>query len=331
LWARFSARSPRSFSSSFASDEREMSSPRRLVAILGPTASGKSALAISLAEKLHGEILCCDSTQVYRHFDIGTGKVPQAEQKGIRHHLVDLVEATDVFTAGDYRRVALQTLGEVSNRGKMPILTVGTGLYLRALLEGLDDLPARSEAIRERLRQRAKKNGPEYLHRILVRRDPVGAARIASRDTQKVIRAIELSLLTGKPASQLLGRNRKPLKGFTVVKIGLMPARERLYARIDRRVEEMLESGWLDEVRSLIRMGVAPSAKPFTFLGYAQIREHILRGAPLEPMLREIQQATRRYAKRQITWFRRESYVPWLTGFGHEEQIKVAAENLLAP
>jgi tRNA dimethylallyltransferase len=308
-----------------------MSSPRKLVTILGPTASGKSALAISLAEKLNGEISCCDSTQVYRHFDVGTGKVPQAEQRGIRHHLVDLVEPHEVFTAGDYRRIALETLEEVSTRGKLPILTVGTGLYLRALLEGLDDLPARSEAIRERLRQRTAKNGPEYLHRILKRRDPTGAARIAPRDTQKIIRAIEVSLLTGKPASQLLGRGRNPLAGFSVVKIGLMPARALLYARIDQRVEEMLALGWVDEVRSLIRMGVAPSAKPFTFLGYAQIREHILRGAPLETIVREIQQATRRYAKRQITWFRREVNVHWSEGFGHEEKIKVAAENLLTP
>lgn len=308
-----------------------MNAPRRLVAILGPTASGKSALAISLAEKLNGEILCCDSTQVYRHFDIGTGKVPRTEQRGIRHHLVDSVEPAEVFTAGDYRRVALETLEEVSSRGKLPILTVGTGLYLRALLEGLDDLPARSEAIRERLRQRAAKNGPEYLHRILARRDPTGAARIAKRDTQKIIRAIEVSLLTGTPASQLLGRGRNPLAGFVVMKIGLMPARALLYARIDHRVEEMLESGWLDELRSLIRMGIAPSAKPFTFLGYAQLREHILCGAPLETIVREIQQATRRYAKRQITWFRREANVHWFEGFGHEEKIKVAAENLLTP
>jgi tRNA dimethylallyltransferase len=308
-----------------------MNAPRKLVAILGPTASGKSALAISLAEKLNGEILCCDSTQVYRHFDIGTGKVPQAEQRGIRHHLVDLLEPTEVFTAGDYRRVALETLEEVSKRGKLPILTVGTGLYLRALLEGLDDLPARSEAIRERLRQRAEKNGPEYLHRILKRRDPAGATRIAKRDTQKMIRAIEVSLLTGKPASQLLGRGRNPLAGFTIVKIGLMPARARLYTRIDQRAEEMLASGWLDEVRNLIRMGVAPSAKPFTFLGYAQFRTHILHGAPLESALREIQQVTRRYAKRQITWFRRESDVHWLTGFGFEEKIQVEAVQILRP
>ncbi|MGC1105585.1 MAG: tRNA (adenosine(37)-N6)-dimethylallyltransferase MiaA [Candidatus Acidiferrales bacterium] len=298
-----------------------MNLPRRLVVILGPTASGKSALALDLAQKLDGEVVCCDSTQVYRHFDIGTGKVPPAEQMGIRHHLADLAEPEDVFTAGDYRRHALQTLEEICHRGKLPILTVGTGLYLRALLEGLDDLPGRSEALRERLRQRAASRGPEYLHRILAKCDPVGALQIAKRDAQKLIRAIELCILTGKPASQLRG-NRAGLKGFSVAKIGLMPEREKLYAQIDRRVEAMLASGWIEEVQELIRLKIAETAKPFTFLGYAQIREHILRGTPLASAVREIQQATRRYAKRQITWFRREPDVHWLKGFGRDEKIQ---------
>ncbi|MGB6483592.1 MAG: tRNA (adenosine(37)-N6)-dimethylallyltransferase MiaA [Candidatus Acidiferrales bacterium] len=299
-----------------------MNPPRRLVVILGPTASGKSALALDLAQKLDGEVVCCDSTQVYRHFDIGTGKVPPAEQMGIRHHLADLAEPEDVFTAGDYRRHALQTLEEICHRGKLPILTVGTGLYLRALLEGLDDLPGRSEALRERLRQRAASRGPEYLHRILAKCDPAGASQIAKRDAQKIKRAIELCILTGKPASQLRGRHRAGLKGFTVIKIGLMPEREELYAQIDRRVEAMLASGWIEEVQELIRLKVAETAKPFTFLGYAQIREHILRGAPLPSTVSEIQQATRRYAKRQITWFRREPDVNWLEGFGRNEKIQ---------
>lgn len=307
-----------------------MSALRKLVAILGPTASGKSALAIALAEKLNGEIVCCDSTQVYRHFDIGTGKTIAAEQKGIRHHLMDIAEPGQVFTAGDYRREAREALEEITARGRLPILTVGTGLYLRALLEGLDDLPARSEAIRERLRQRVQNNGPEYLHRILARRDPVSAERIASRDTQKIIRAVEVSLLTGKPASQLLGRARDALQGFTVIKIGLLPPRAKLYARINSRVGEMFAAGWVEEVRSALRCGISPSAKAFTFIGYAQIREHILHGAPLEPAVPEIQQATRRYAKRQITWFRREPNVHWLVGFGHEENIQTEALRIIA-
>lgn len=306
-----------------------MNGRRRLVVILGPTASGKSALAIDLAQKWNGQILCCDSTQVYRHFDIGTGKVLFAEQRGIRHHLVDLVEPQDVFTAGDYRRLALETLAETAAGGKLPILTVGTGLYLRALLEGLDDLPLRSEALRKRLRERAATRGPEYVHRILARCDAASSQQIRPRDTQKMIRAVEICLLAGKPASQLRGQSRTGLEGFSVLKIGLMPEREALYGQIDRRVQAMLASGWLDEVRRLMRAPIPRDAKPFGFLGYAQLRDHLERGTPLEAAVREIQQATRRYAKRQLTWFRRESNVHWLSGFGHEGDIQSQAGELL--
>jgi tRNA dimethylallyltransferase len=308
-----------------------MNGERRLLVILGPTASGKSTLAVELAQELGGEVVCCDSTQIYRHFDIGTGKLPVAEQKGIPHHLTDLAEPEDVFTAGDYRRHALQALEDISARGKLPILTVGTGLYLRALLEGLDDLPGRSEALRERLRHRAATRGAEYLHRILAKCDRAGAAKIAARDTQKIIRAIELCILTGKPASELRGRNRTGLTGFRVLKIGLMPPREELYTQIDRRVDAMFASGWVEEVRGLILRGVPTNAKPFTFLGYGQIRDQIAdaSGRPLDAVVREIQQATRQYAKRQITWFRRELDVQWLSGFGNECEVQRQALEIV--
>lgn len=301
-----------------------MSAGKRLIAILGPTASGKSTLAIHIAKQLDGEVVCCDSTQIYKHFDIGTGKLTASEQQGIQHHLVDLAEPNDVFTAGDYRRVAQQTIEDICARGKLPILTVGTGLYFRGLIEGLDELPGRSEALRERLREKAARRGPEYLHRLLRRRDAAGAAQIAARDGQKLIRALEICLLTGKPASQLRGRNRAGLKGFFVTKIGLGPPREALYARIERRVESMLASGWIEEVRSLM-MRISPNAKPFSFLGYGQLREHIADERPLEDVTREIQQTTRRYAKRQITWFRREHDVHWAEGFGFEAAVKAMA------
>lgn len=307
-----------------------MSPPHRLAVILGPTASGKSTLAIHIAQTLGAEVVCCDSTQIYKHFDIGTGKLSQAEQKGVPHHLVDLVEPDEVFTAGDYRRIAEQTIKDICKRGKLPILTVGTGLYLRALLQGLDELPERSEALRQRLRERAAERGSEYLHRILLRRDPAGAAQIAPRDLQKLIRALEICFLTGKPASQLRG-NRAGLQGFAVTKIGLMPSREALYARIDTRVQSMLEAGWVDEVRGLIQLRIPSTAKPFTFLGYAQIREHTLNERSLEDVTREIQQSTRRYAKRQITWFRRERDVRWLSGFGDEECIQREALGTVSP
>jgi tRNA dimethylallyltransferase len=305
-----------------------MSPPHRLLVILGPTASGKSALAIHIAQRLCGEVVCCDSTQIYKHFDIGTGKLRSEEQAGIPHRLVDLAEPDEVFTAGDYRRVAEKTIKDICDRGKLPILTVGTGLYLRALLEGLDELPERSEALRQRLRERAAQRDSEHLHRILRRRDPAGAGQIAPQDLQKLIRALEICFLTGKPASQLHG-NRTGLQGFSVTKIGLMPPREALYGRIDSRVQRMLEAGWVDEVRGLIQLGVSSTSKPFTFLGYAQIREHILKGSSLQDVTGEIQQATRRYAKRQITWFRRERDVHWLTGFGDEECILREALRLL--
>jgi len=306
-----------------------MNAPRRLVVILGPTASGKSALAIALAEKLGGEVVCCDSTQVYRHFNIGTGKVPAAEQRGIPHHLVDLVEPDEIFTAGEYRCRALEVLEAIHMRGKLPILTAGTGLYLRALLEGLADTPARSEAIRGRLRQRASRS-PGYLHKILSRLDRESAAHIAPADTQKVIRAIEIRLLSGEKASELHRRGRSGLAGYLVVKIGLMPARAALYGRIDRRVTAMLESGWLDEVGSLLRHGIAPASKPFEFLGYSQLSDVLAGKTEMDGAIKQIRQATRRYAKRQITWFRKERAVHWLDGFGDDTAIEAEAVDIIA-
>ena len=188
-----------------------MNDPSRLIVILGPTASGKSALAIRLAEEFGGEIVVCDSTQVYRHFDIGTAKVPPAEQRGIPHHLVDIVEPAEVFTAGEYRRRALAVLDDLRHRGKLAILTAGTGLYLRALLEGLSEAPERSEELRDRLREKASRRGAEYLHRLLKRLDPATATRIAPRDTPKIIRAIEMRILTGKPVGEIHGtRPQRP-------------------------------------------------------------------------------------------------------------------------
>jgi tRNA dimethylallyltransferase len=302
-----------------------MSALPRLVVILGPTASGKSELGIHLAENLGGDILVCDSTQVYRHFDIGTAKVPLDERRGIRHHLIDLVEPEEVFTAGDYRRHALEVLEDVRGRRKMPILTAGTGLYLRALLEGLADAPARSEELREHLRKRAKKHGAEYLHRLLTRLDRETARRIAPRDIQKIIRAIEIRVLSGKGVADVHRAGRPALQGYDVRKIGLLPPRPALYSRIDARVISMIEAGWFDEVRRLIAAGVPPDAKPFQFIGYAELRA-CLEGSPAQDAaIKQIQQSTRQFAKRQITWFRKEKHVQWLTGFGSEPAIQSAA------
>lgn len=306
-----------------------MNAHRRLVVILGPTASGKSALAIALAERLNGEVVACDSTQVYRHFDIGTGKVPVAERRGIPHHLIDLVEPEEVFTAGEYRRRATEVLDAICARGKLPILTAGTGLYLRALLEGLADAPMRSEQLRERLRQRAARREPEHLHKILKRLDAESASRIAPGDTQKVIRALEIRVLSGEPASALHQRGRAGLEGFRALKIGLMPPRSVLYQRIEQRVTAMLESGWLSEVKILLNKGIAPTSKPFEFLGYSQLRDVLAGRMMLDEAIRQIQQATRRYAKRQITWFRKEPGVHWIERFGDEPTTAANALELI--
>ncbi|HUA00560.1 MAG TPA: tRNA (adenosine(37)-N6)-dimethylallyltransferase MiaA [Candidatus Aquilonibacter sp.] len=302
-----------------------MSELPRLVVILGPTATGKSELGIRIAERLGGEILVCDSTQVYRRFDIGTAKVPLAERRGIPHHLIDLVEPDEIFTAGDYRRRAIEVLQDLRGRGKVPVLTAGTGLYLRALLEGLADAPTRSERLRERLRKRAEERGSPYLHRLLARLDRETADRIAPRDTPKIIRAIEICVLAGKGVGEVHREGRAALTGYEVRKIGLLPTRAALYERIDARVLSMIETGWIEEVRRLVAQGVRADAKPFQFLGYSQLRACIEGCLTQGAAIKEIQQATRRFAKRQITWFRREKDVDWLTGFGDDREIVSAA------
>jgi tRNA dimethylallyltransferase len=306
-----------------------MSALARLVVILGPTASGKSHLAIRLAQELQGEVLACDSTQVYRRFDVGTGKVPVPERLGIPHHLLDLVEPDEVFTAGEYGARAAAALADVTRRGKLPILTAGTGLYLRALLEGLSDAPRRSEELRERLRRKTRARGPLHLHALLARIDPQAGKRIAPRDTQKIIRAIEIRILAGKAVGEIHGAGRKALEGYAVRKIGLAPPRAALYDRINARVMAMIASGWPDEVHRLIDDGVPPESKPFQFIGYAELREHLASRLPLQAAMESIQQATRRYAKRQLTWFRKEPGVHWLAGFGDDGTIAAEALRLV--
>ncbi|MGH9573716.1 MAG: tRNA (adenosine(37)-N6)-dimethylallyltransferase MiaA [Candidatus Acidiferrales bacterium] len=292
-----------------------------LIVVLGPTASGKSSLGIELARRFNGEVVVCDSTQVYRHFDIGTAKVPAAEQHGVPHHLTDLVGADEVFTAGEYRRRAVAVLDDLKNRSKLPVLTAGTGLYLRALLEGLADAPERSEELRSRLRESVQNRGAEYLHRLLTKIDPDASKKIAVRDAQKVIRAIEIRMLARQTVGEVHRSGREALQGFHVTKIGLLPNRKALYAHIEARTREMIAAGWLEEVRALVSKGTSPDAKPFQFIGYRELANHIDGKISLEEAVRRIQQATRQFAKRQITWFRREPDVHWLEGFGTEPPI----------
>jgi tRNA dimethylallyltransferase len=325
-----------------------------LIAILGPTASGKSALAVALAQKFSGEVLVCDSTQVYRGFDIGTAKPTDQERGGIAHHLLNLVEPSERFTAGDYRRRAIEVLAELARdkngrtgsgsgggtggekrgltpgptpgSGRLPIFTVGTGLYLRALLEGLADAPQRCEVVRARLNTAADRHDADYLHRMLGRLDPSAAKRISPRDRQKLIRALEVCLLTGKPLSDLHDEGREPLRGYTPLKIGLNPPRAELWRRIELRTHAMLERGWLTEVAAL---SANELPKPFEFLGYRQLRAHLQEGQPLAQAVEEIVFATRRYAKRQMTWFRREPNVHWISAAGDAHETLEAASALI--
>jgi tRNA dimethylallyltransferase len=306
-----------------------MSALPRLYVVLGPTASGKSALGIALAQLVGGEILVCDSTQVYRHFDIGTGKVPPTEQQGIAHHLMDIVEPDAVFTAGEYRRRAAETLEDLRSRGRVPVITAGTGLYLRALLEGLAESPERSEELRERMREIVARRGPARLHAILARLDPETAARVEAADTQKVIRAVELRLLAGRPVGDIHRSGREPLQGYEIVKIGLAPQRPALYARIHERIDAMIAAGWIDEVRHLIDSGVPETAKPFQFIGYSQWREYLHQKLSREEAIEQIRKATRHFAKRQQTWFRREAGVHWIEGFGDVPATIRAAEKFI--
>jgi tRNA dimethylallyltransferase len=293
-----------------------------LVVIVGPTASGKSALGVWLTEQLNGEVIACDSTQLYRGFDIGTSKPTMEERRGVMHHLLDILDGTEDATAGGYRELAIEVLKDLRARKKLPILTVGTGLYLRALLEGLADVPQRSEELRERLRARAAEHEPDYLHQILRRLDRASAGKIAPADEQKLIRAIEVCLVSKRPLSEVYRSGRKPLEGWRAIKIGLKPGREALNARVHERTETMLSRGWLEEVRRLVESGLPENAKGFDFIGYRELRA-VLRGEmQMEEARAAIEQATRRYAKRQITWFRREKAVEWLEGFGDEAGIQ---------
>jgi len=294
-----------------------------VVAIVGPTASGKSDLALHLAGRFSGEIVNYDSIQIFRHLDIGTAKPTAEDRQRVPHHMIDIREPQEVFTAGDYQREARKVLEEIASRGKLPILVGGTGLYLRALTDGLFDGPARSMYWRNRLEVLAERKGRVYLHRLLSKLDPGAAARIAERDKPKVIRALEVRLETGRPLSEHLAESpRRPLAGFQVHFIGLNPARDELYRRIDLRVRRMFEAGLVGEVRQLLGRGIPFSAKPFEAIGYRHIIADLDSCIPEDETIRIIQRDTRHYAKRQMTWFRKQADVSWFDGPGDSEQIK---------
>jgi tRNA dimethylallyltransferase len=300
-----------------------------LVAIVGPTASGKSSLAFSIAQRFRGEIVNYDSVQIYRYLNIGTAKPDPEEQQRVRHHMIDIREPTDVFTAGDYQREARHVLADIRSRGMLPVLAGGTGLYLRALTEGLFNGPSRSLYWRNRLEMAAERKGRDYLHRLLLRLDPAAASRIALRDKPKVIRALEVRLQTGKALSKHLDEKpRQPLTDFAVCMLGLNPLRSDLYRRIDERVEKMFQQGLVEEVRGLLDKGIPRSAKPFEAIGYRHILSNGDSCARTE-MISMIQRDTRRYAKRQWTWFRNQPGIRWFDGPGDSDEIQIEVHQFL--
>jgi tRNA dimethylallyltransferase len=299
-----------------------------LLVILGPTASGKTSLSIALAKKFAGEIVNCDSVAMYSELDIGTAKPTAAERAQVPHHLFDCVDPTQQVTAGEYARRARQILAEIKARHHLPILVGGTGLYLRALLEGLFPGPQRSEELRTRLRERTEQRGSAYLHRILQRLDPAAAARVHANDTPKLIRAIEVCLASRQKMSDLWQQGRDPLHGFSILRVGLDPERSLLYERINERAREMFEEGLIEETQQLLQKYGA--VRILNSLGYKQAVQMLKGELSREAALASAQQAHRNYAKRQMTWFRREPDVHWLKGYGNDPAIQREAIDWVA-
>jgi tRNA dimethylallyltransferase len=299
-----------------------------LVVILGPTASGKTALSLHVAERMQGEVVSCDSVAVYRELEIGTAKPSKEERQRVPHHLIDIAGPKELVTAGDYARQARQAITEITAREHLPIVVGGSGLYLRALLEGLFAGPPRSEELRIRLRERAAERGTDYLHKLLHRIDPAAAQTIHANDVPKVVRALEVSISSRAPMTGLWQQGRDALQGFKILRIGLNPDRAALYARINQRAREMFSAGLLDETRMLIdRYG--SSVWPLNSLGYKQAMQHLRGELSLEQAIAAAQQGHRNYAKRQMTWFRREPGVHWIAEFGSEAAVQKEVVGLI--
>ncbi len=293
---------------------------KNLLAIAGPTGCGKSELALRLAAELDGEVVNCDSVQIYRFFDIGSAKLPVRERRGIPHHLIDIADPDRHFTAGDFARLGRPLLQEIAARGHLPIVTGGTGFYLRALIEGLAPGARRDEILRTHLRDRESRK-PRFAHRLLRRLDPQTAARIHPNDIPKVIRALEICIAARRPAAEVFAEGRDALIGFRVLKVGLFPDREKLYTRLEARVEAMFAGGLIEEARAILAHGYSPSAKPFESIGYKQALQCIAGTLSPKDALFYAKRDTRRYARRQMTWFRQERDLEIFRGFGDDPAV----------
>jgi tRNA dimethylallyltransferase len=302
----------------------------RLIAIVGPTATGKSALGIALAERFDGEIVSCDSTAVYRGFDIGTDKVAPNEQRGIPHHMIDVVEPTEEYSAARYAREASAVIRDITGRRRQPILVGGTGFYYRALTRGLFDGPGRDEALRRRLERVAAKRGPECLHRWLSAIDPSSATRIQVGDVKRLVRALEVWLVTGRPLTEHFAQTASPLPDYDVLSIALRIPAEQTAERVALRVAAQFEQGLLDEMRALLARGVPETALPFTGLVYKQALEH-LHGVRGDRETRElIVRENRRYSRRQLIWFRKEPNLRWIHAAGERTDTQAEVARILS-
>jgi len=302
---------------------------RVVVAVLGPTASGKSALALALAARFGGEIINCDSTAVYRGFDIGTDKVSDEDRRGIPHHLIDVADPTEVYTAAQFARDAARVIREIHARGRLPILVGGTGFYYRALTRGLFPGPGGNDALRSRLDEIANRRGTAFLHRMLQRVDPPSARRILSGDRKRLIRALEVFFLTGRTLTAHFAETVSPIGGMRVIAIALRIAAALTAERVARRVDQQFARGLLDEMRGLLASGIPETARPFGGLVYRQALEH-LHGVRDEAATRElIARENRHYARRQLIWFRKEPDLEWFEGPGESPATIAAVERLL--
>ena len=297
--------------------------------MLGPTASGKSALGLALAERYGGEVINCDSTAVYRGFDIGTDKLPLDARRGIPHHLIDIAEPTEIYTAAQFARDAACVIGDIHVRGRLPIVIGGTGFYFRALTRGLFPGAGADEVLRARLNRVAQRRGVQRLHRMLQRADPESARRIMPRDQKRLVRALEVYFATGRPLTDHFGDTASLIAGCDVTAIALRLPPQLTAERVARRVDDQFARGIVDEVKALLARGVPAQARPFGGLVYRQVME-MLTGVRDEAATRAlIAQENRRYARRQLIWFRKEPNLIWFDGPGESRETRARVEDEL--
>jgi len=301
---------------------------KNLVVILGPTGVGKSITSIKLSKKLKGEIINCDSMQVYKGFNIGTDKIPLEKRENIPHHLLDIVDPNTQFTAADFAKHALKAIDFILKKNKLPIIVGGTGLYLKALLEGLFPGPGRDSSLRQKLEKRAEEKGLESLSQKLTEVDPVYSQKIGKNDKMRIIRALEVFYLSQKPFSEHFKNTKSCVKDFNAIKIGLKLNRKELYRRIEERVDKMFKSGIINEVEELLKKGVDEHSPPFRALGYKYVLKFLKKEMPAEESVALTKRDTRHYAKRQLTWFRKMEGIQWFSPFDFSSLVAYLEKNL---